>query len=134
MNYEQARKVLGPIPPQERSRLADAHERYMYFAGAFTDRPNVDRIAEDREAFPHLLLAFTDDGRPSLSDELCADFMVAITGLPRDWCIAWDEIEFVDAHGENCIAKQKFEAEQEALAFETSRHCGRGNAPTRGLD
>lgn len=105
MDIQQARQIVATIPETHRTILSDAHDRYMYFTGVYTDRPAVDHIAEDRSVFPHLL-AFTDDGRPSLSDERCAEFMAAITGLPRDLCLAWDENEFIETHGENIYAKQ----------------------------
>jgi hypothetical protein len=106
MDIEHARQLATLIPTHQQLALADAHERYMYFTGVYTDRPSVDRIAEDRAAFPHLLV-FTGDGRPSLSDEPCAEFMAAVTGLPREWCLAWDEIEFVNEHGEGFVEKQR---------------------------
>jgi hypothetical protein len=105
MNCKQARDVLCLIPLDERSRLEEAHERYMYFTGVHTDRPMVDHVEQDRAAFPHLL-EFTSEGLPNLSDERCADFMVAITGLPRDWCLAWEEIAFVETHGEQFVGRQ----------------------------
>lgn len=105
MNFEQARDVLRLVPSDERFRLEEAHERYMHFAGVYTDRPAVDRVEQDRAAFPHLL-EFTSEGLPRLSDERCADFMAAITGLPRDWCLAWDEVAFVETHGEQFVDRQ----------------------------
>lgn len=98
MEIVQARQLVGTIAKDHQAALAAAHDRYMYFAGAYTDRPPVDNVAGDRSAFPHLLV-FTADGRPSLSDERCAEFMSAVTGLPREWCLAWDEIEFVTSIG-----------------------------------
>jgi hypothetical protein len=85
--------------------LAKAHERYMYFAGVFIDRPDVDRIARDRATYAHLL-RFTDDGRPSVSDERCADFMMATTGLSRELCLAWDEADFVATHGDGFVGER----------------------------
>lgn len=105
MDIQQARQIVVAIPEAQQAILADAHDRYMYFTGVYTDRPTIDHIAEDRVAFRHLLV-FTDDGRPSLSDERCAEFMAAITGLPRDLCLAWDENEFIETHGEDIYAEQ----------------------------
>lgn len=99
MDISQARQLAATIPQDQQAVLATAHERYMYFTGVYTDKPEVDHIAEDRAAFPHLLV-FTDDGRPSLSDERCAEFMAAVTGLSQGWCLAWEAIEFVNEHGE----------------------------------
>jgi len=103
-----ARQLVESIPQDKQAVLAAAHERYMYFAGVYTDTSpefSAKRINEDRARFAHLL-KFTDDGRPSLSDERCAEFMAAVTGLPRDWCLAWDEVEFIETHGEDIYAKQ----------------------------
>ena len=50
---------------------------------------------------------FTTDDR-----QRCAEFVSAITGLPHEWCLARDEVEFANAHGENFIDKQLFEADQ----------------------
>ncbi len=105
MDISQARQLAESIPRDQQAVLAAANERYMYFAGVYTDQPEADHRAEDRAAFSHLL-AFTGDGRPSLSDERCAEFMAAVTGLPREWCLAWDEIEFVREHGEDFFEKQ----------------------------
>ena len=115
MDIAQARQLAASIREDQRATLAAAHERYMYFAGVYTDRPAVNHIAEDRAAFTHLLM-FTADGRPSLSDERCAEFMTAITGLPREWCLAWDEIEFVKEHGEGFFEKQRRRQESNLLA------------------
>ncbi|TYC51429.1 hypothetical protein ETQ85_24395 [Zoogloea oleivorans] len=104
MDIQQARQIVVAVPEAQRAILADAHDRYMYFTGVYTDRPAINHIAEDRALFAHLL-KFTDDGRPSLSDERCAEFMAAITGLPLDWCLSWDEVEFIETHGEDVYAK-----------------------------
>lgn len=116
MEIAQARQLALIIPEHQRDALAAAHERYMYFTGVYTDRPAVDHIAEDRSAFPHLL-KFTAGGRPSLSDERCAEFMAAVTGLPRDWCEAWEEVEFVSEHGEGYIEKQRRRQESTRLSL-----------------
>ena len=106
MEIAQARQLAATIPSASAAALAAAHERYMYFTGVYTDTPAVDHIARDRAAFAPLL-KFTGDGRPSLSDERCAEFMVAVTGLPRDWCDAWEEVEFLREHGEGFWEKRR---------------------------
>src|SRR5712691_4919148 len=85
VDISDAHLVVKAIPKDKQAVLATAHERYMYFTGVYTDRPEIDHLAEDRATFPHLL-KFAADGRPSLSDERCAAFMAAVTGLPREWC------------------------------------------------
>ena len=119
MNTHQAREIIAAIPRDKQAVLAAAHDRYMCFCGVYTAEPKDDHVAEDRAAFPGLL-AYTDDGRPSLSDERCADFMVAVSGLPREWCLAWDEVAFVDEHGENFVEKQLKRQESNRLAAEVA--------------
>lgn len=116
MEITQARQLAEVIPEDQQAALAAARERYMYFTGVYTDRPAEDHVAQDRAAFGHLL-AFSEDGRPSLSDERCAEFMAALTGLPREWCLAWEEIEFVNEHGEGFVEKQFRRQESTRLAL-----------------
>lgn len=115
MEIAQARQLVVNIPEYQQAELAAAHERYMYFTGVYTGAPAIDHIAKDRAAFAHLLV-FSADGRPSLSDERCAEFMAAVTGLPREWCFAWDEIEFVKEHGEGFFEKQVRRQESKRFA------------------
>lgn len=120
-------QVIASIPAEMRTSLAEAHERYFYFAGVYTDRPKVDSVAQDRVTFQHLL-QFTADGRPSISDELCADFMAAITGLPRDWCVAVEAAEFANEHGEGFFDKLKRlqdSASLEAMHLKSYEHAKR---------
>lgn len=104
----------SPIPVNAHAALAAAHDRYMYFAGVYTGRPVVDHVAADRTAFAQLLV-FTTDGRPSLSEERCAEFMAAITGLPREWCAAWDASAFDATHGEGFADKRARLQDSDAL-------------------
>ncbi len=92
----------------------------MYFVGVYTDQPVVDHRVEDRAAFAHLLV-FTGDGRPSLSDERCAEFMSAVTGLPREWCAAWKETHLVREHGEGLFDRLRRRQESDRLALEHGR-------------
>jgi hypothetical protein len=123
MDLGQAREIVAAVSGDKQAILAAAHDRYMYFCGVYTDRPVDDHIAEDREAFPDLL-AYTTDGRPSLSDERCADFMAAVSGLPREWCLAWDEVAFVEEHGEDFVEKQLKRQASERLAVEVEEMTG----------
>ena len=106
MTIEHARQVINAVSEKQRAALSAAHERYMHFAGDDTvavRRVSVEQVAEDRARFVHLL-KFTDDGWPSLSDERCAEFMAAITELPRELCLAWGEVEFFETHTEETHA------------------------------
>lgn len=118
MDSTQARRIVQTIPADAQAVLSAAHDRYMHFAGVSTgDDVPAAVIAADLIRFAHLL-EFSECGRPSLSDVRCADFMEAITGLPRDWCLAWDEFRFVEEHGEDFVEKQRRRAEQLRLAAE----------------
>jgi len=94
-----ARKIIETVPSEKQSMLAAAHDRYMCFCGVYTSDPEDDHVAEDRAAFPHLLASV--DGIPSLGEACCADFMMAISGLPREWCLAWGEMAFAARHGDD---------------------------------
>lgn len=101
---EEARKIIAELPSETKAVLDAAHERYMCFSGVHDPEQNADHVAEDRTAFAHLLVYV--DGNPSLSDERCADFMVAVTGLPLEWCLAWGESAFAAEHGDGFWDKQ----------------------------
>jgi hypothetical protein len=118
MDITEARRIVQTIPADAQTILSAAHDRYMHFAGVYTgDDVPASVVAEDLIRFAHLLV-FSECGRPSLSDVRCADFMEAITSLPRDWCLAWDEFRFAEEHGEDFVEKQRRRAEQLRLAAE----------------
>lgn len=117
METQQARQIVSEIPAQHRKALEAAHLRYMHFTGVAYGEVSKEQIAHDRATYSHLL-KYADDGRPSLSDERCADFMAAITGLSRDWCSAWDEVEFVETHGEDFLEAQIKRQESDRIAAE----------------
>lgn len=117
MDTTDARKILDALTASDRDTLSDAHLRYMHFTGVYTGDISDAVIEQDRAAFPHLL-KWDDAGRPSLSDQRCADFMVGLTGLPREWCLAWDEVDFVETHGEDFLEKQIKLQESDAIARE----------------
>ena len=117
MDTIEARKIVDALSASDRTTLSDAYLRYMHFSGVYTGDISDDVIRKDRAAFPHLL-KWDAACRPSLSDQRCADFMVALTGLPRDWCLAWDEVEFVETHGEDFFERQHKLQESERLKRE----------------
>jgi hypothetical protein len=101
MAYSQAVRMLRHLMPKQCDALETAHWRYMCFAGISSLGEKSDRQAEaDRLAFAHLQ-KFDEDGRPCISDERAAAFMSAVSGLPRDWCMAWDEYDFCNLHGKD---------------------------------
>lgn len=95
MKIEVAKKILESLNPSEIERLEMAHWRYMHFIDIIDD-PNpedVDQANEDRKAYGQL---FT----PSVFDvENSIQFMMNITGLPRDYCEAWSEHDFFETYG-----------------------------------
>ncbi|WP_321966981.1 hypothetical protein [Burkholderia cepacia] len=105
MDTQQARRIVSEIPEAHHETLRNAHLRYMHFTGVYSGDIPPDQIERDRASYPHLLKENTD-GVPALSDKRCADFMAAITGLSREWCLAWDEVEFVEMHGEEFFETQ----------------------------
>ena len=102
-----ARQIVATIPQDKAPILAAAHARYMYFAGAYAANSNeeIARASEDRTRFAHLL-KFLDHGRVIVSNERCAEFMATITGFPLEWCLAWDEEEFIETHGDDIDNQQ----------------------------
>lgn len=123
MDTEKARDIVGGLSIRDQEVLRDAHSRYMHFTGVFSGDVSDQQIALDREAFPHLL-KWDSEGRPSVSDERCADFMVALTGLPRETCLAWDEVDFVETHGEDFFETQLKRQESDRLAREAGAKQG----------
>lgn len=117
MDTTEARKIVAALAASDRDTLSNAHLRYMHFTGVYTGDIGADVIEQDRAAFPHLL-KWDEAGRPSLSDQRCADFMVGVSGLPREWCLAWDEVDFVETHGEGFLEKQIKLQESDSLARE----------------
>lgn len=98
MNIEIAQSILFGLTEDQREALESAHWRYMAFACVAQDESLQKQAEEDRDTYPHLL-KFDLDGKPVTSDQRAADFMSAVTGLPRDWCLAWDEHDFYETHG-----------------------------------
>lgn len=100
MDIAQARQIIASIPRDRRAALQAAHWRYMHFTGVSEGDIPAEQVAQDRVTFAHLL-KYTEDGRPALSDKRCAEFMATITEMPHDWCMAFDEVDFCDTHGDN---------------------------------
>lgn len=99
MNYAEAAAVLAKLTNEQLETLETAHDRYFCFAGISSFDAESDRQAEaDRTTYAHLLLP-DSNGRPSVSDEHTTAFMVAVTGLPEQCCLAWDVYAFCNLHG-----------------------------------
>ena len=98
MNIETAQGTLATLTQDQLDTLENAHWRYMAFAGVVLHSDYVAQAIDDQKTFPDLL-KFDANGKPVTSDQRAADFMVAVTGMPRDWCLAWDEHDFYETHG-----------------------------------
>ena len=107
MELTEAKTILDDVSEKDKVRLDEALERYHCFAldVCINDEERA-RAAEDRVTFAHLLKV-NPDGRPVLSDGAAAEFMSNVSGLPCEWCLAWDEYAFCELHGENYIEKQE---------------------------
>ncbi|MBC7604223.1 MAG: hypothetical protein H7255_16390 [Ramlibacter sp.] len=105
MNIDEARRLVAMLSPTQNEGLALAHDRYTHFTGVFSGDVSDAQVARDRLDYSHLLKG-TANGHPWLSDDRCAEFMAAVSGLPVDWCSAWHEVDFCDTHGEDFIGKQ----------------------------
>ena len=105
MDYGQATQILHTLTPEQRGSLEEAHDRYFCFAGISSFDADSDRQAEtDRKTYAHLLLP-DNGGVPCISQEHAAEFMSAVSGLPQKWCLAWDEYDFCELHGQDYEAR-----------------------------
>jgi hypothetical protein len=102
MNPIDARAMVNTIRADHRERLAHAYLRYMHFTGVYTGDISAEQIEADRAQFPHLLKR-DEQGRPVVSDQRCAEFMAMLTGLSHEICLAWDEYEFAEMHGDDYL-------------------------------
>lgn len=109
MKTADAKQIIATIPAEQHAVLADAYNRYMHFTGVWCgDGFPEAQIQADRAAYPNLL-KHSENGIPALSDERCAAFMATVSGLPVEWCLAWDAVEFENEHGDfdALVAKAK---------------------------
>lgn len=97
MTLDEAEAVFFEIPTEQREVLRLAHLRFLRFAGICRDKEFRKQVAADRALFPHYRA--TEAGEAALQDDHIAGFMSEICGLPREWCLAADRIDFVFAYG-----------------------------------
>lgn len=98
MQIEVAENFVAGLTLEQRDSLEATHWRYMAFAGVILDDQYQEQATADQQAYPHLL-KYDAAGRSVVSSERAADFMAAVTGMARDWCLAWDEHDFYETHG-----------------------------------
>lgn len=96
MSMEKALTIINGLTPDQRANLEKAQWRYMAFSHAVLEPEHDKQAEEDRKAFPEFL-EFNADGLPVVSGKNAADFMAAVTGLPRSWCEAWDTHDFFES-------------------------------------
>lgn len=100
MNLNEANTLLASTSAEQRGMLMAAHTRYMHFTGVWSGSGfSETQIEADRIAYSDLL-KFGEGGLPILSDVRCAEFMHRVCGLSIDLCMAYDEIEFFNEHGD----------------------------------
>ncbi len=95
MKLEVAQHILENLNPTELESLENAHWRYMHFIGIIGDPSpeDVEQANEDRKTFAHFLTMEVFDVENAIQ------FMMEITGLPSDYCEAWDECDFFKTNG-----------------------------------
>lgn len=108
MKLEEVQQILAGLTQSQRSTLEAAHWRYMAFAGVVLDDEYQVQAKADQETYPQLL-KHDAAGISVVSGNRAADFMSTVTGLPRDWCLAWDEHDFFETHG--TTVEEAFEAD-----------------------
>lgn len=97
MKIEAAGNIIVSLTQEQRDTLEASHWRYMAFAGVALDDEFQQQAMKDRQTYAHLL-KHDETGTVSVSSERAADFMAAVTGLEREWCLAWDACDFFE-HG-----------------------------------
>lgn len=95
MSIENALAIIDELTQEQRAALEKAQWRYLAFAHAMLEDEHETQAEEDRKAYPELL-EFNGDGLPTVSGKKAADFMAAVTGMPRSWCEAWDTHDFYE--------------------------------------
>jgi hypothetical protein len=94
-----ADNILAGLTDEQRAILGAAHWRYVAFAAGLPDEQFQEQAKADRQAYSHLLQQ-SAVGLSVLSPDRAAQFMVAVTGMERDWCVAWAERDF---YLNNCV-------------------------------
>lgn len=95
MDMETALTIVNALTQEQRAMLEKAQWRYLAFSHAMLEAEHDEQAKEDRKAFPEFL-EFNTDGLPTVSGKNAADFMAAVTGMPRNWCEAWDTHDFYE--------------------------------------
>lgn len=100
MGRDEFQAVLQNATEEQLSALDEAHWRYMSLIGIVSDVLPAEVVAGDVAKFPEMIKR-GEDGLPIFKDADCDVFMVAITGLPLEFCKAWKDKDFYELHGES---------------------------------
>jgi hypothetical protein len=94
MKIEVAKKILESLNPSEIERLEMAHWRYMHFLRLLTILilKMLIKLKKIEKLMPVVYTSVFDV-------ENSIQFMMNITGLPRDYCEAWGEHDFFETYG-----------------------------------
>jgi hypothetical protein len=119
---------LSLVPPHKTLEMEEAYCRWMAFAGHLEDDDNeviAGQIHFDRKHFAHLQAP--DDADLSVGFLSTVEFMHAVSGLRKDWCVAWLYREFVDAVAAGTMPGDQITVVYEAaLTITRSSRCRRG--------
>lgn len=100
MGRDEFEAVLQNANEEQLSALDEAHWRYMSLIGIVSDVLPAEVVAGDVAKFPDMIKR-DEEGLPIFKDADCDAFMVAITGLPLEFCTAWKDKDFYKLHGES---------------------------------
>lgn len=98
MLIEAAQELIEGLSHDQRDLLENSHCRYMAFAYVIHNDAYASQAAEDRKSYAHLL-KFNEDDLPAVLVQRASEFMAAVSGLPVEWCRAWDAYDFYETHG-----------------------------------
>lgn len=100
MERDEFEAVLQSATEEQLSALDMAHWRYMSLIGIVSDVLPDEVVAGDVAKFPEMIKG-DEQGLPIFKDADCDVFMVAITGLPLEFCTAWKDKDFFEIQGES---------------------------------
>lgn len=111
-----------------RFAVADFDAAFSRFMNLIGDEVPVDEREEeflvlDKQAFPALASYGLRTGHYILPEEQALDFIVAVTGHPREWVASWNYrvtiADLVKAHGQdwNTLSRKFATAHQDAVRY-----------------
>ncbi|ENI5712750.1 hypothetical protein WH06_23260 [Aeromonas salmonicida subsp. salmonicida] len=99
MNYLEALEQLQLLDIEQLTLLEQAHWRYVAFMGiCCPDDAYQHQAILDRQTYPQWH-THTDTGHPCITDEEVAGFMSAVSHIPPEVCLAWNEVDFCQTFG-----------------------------------